>query len=172
LKKLELFTEVNQKVDESTKENKYFKNGSNNKLIKEKKFHLEIDRVDFSIMKLLNLVSISLGNQMLMTIPNCDLNKDLIIDLKSPSISFEGFILMLDINNKDNLIQKLGKKSIKYINKTISLFHAIGLIFCGQPYKIDNMDFILWRKDKNSYLKSMFKYIQRLSNIEIKLFKI
>jgi len=135
---------------------------------KTKKLTLEIDRVDFSIMKLLDLIAISLGNPLLMMVPNCDLDKDLVINLKSPGIQFNGFILMMSFSNKENLFRKIGKKANKYFNKVVTLFHSIGLIFCGQPYKINDMDFIIWRKDKNSYLRDIFNYIQSLSNIIFK----
>jgi len=127
----------------------------------------EIEKIDFSIMKLLDLISVTIGNPMLMMIPYCDLELDLVINLKSPSVIFEGFALMLNFSNKENLYEKIGAKACKYFNRVITLFHSVGLIFCGQPYKIDEADLIIWRKDQNSYTKNMFTYIQGLGKLFI-----
>jgi hypothetical protein len=132
-------------------------------LKEEKPISLELDKLDFSIMKLLDLISVSIGNPMLMMIPNCDLDEDLVINLKSSSVIFEGFALMLNISNKENLIQKIGVKANKYFNKVLSLFHSIGIIFCGQPYNTDVTNIIIWKNDGNSFMKNMFTYIQGLS---------
>jgi len=133
------------------------------KMLKNSKEELEINKIDFSLIRLLNMVSTILGNPVLLVIPNCDLENNLKLNFKSSAVEFEGFVLMLKFTGVETLFEKMGAKGAEYLNKTLMLFHAIGVLFMAEPYKTDDFEILIWRKNRNRWTENISKYINGLS---------
>ena len=44
------------------------------------------------------------------------------------------------------------------LSKLYTIFHSFGIIYLGEPYKKENLDVIVWRRDKNEWIKKTKKY--------------
>lgn len=125
---------------------------------KKEKNTLETHFIDKSLFKMLKLISMSIGKIGFLVIPNSDLEKDLSLNLNSPSISYEGISLTLKITNTEELFNKHPKIAGMMLSKLFTIFHSLGIIYLGEPFKKENLDVIVWRKDKKDWMKKTKKY--------------
>lgn len=124
---------------------------------------LETYFVDASLVKMLDMISISIGNLAFPIIPYSNLNKEINLKLtKTPMISFEGVGLFLVINNTDSFSLKYKNRCHSILSEIYSIFHSIGIIFSGEPYHKSEITAIFWKKNKSEWIKEANRYIVNL----------
>jgi hypothetical protein len=124
---------------------------------------LETYFIDASLVKMLDMISMSIGNLAFPIIPYSNLNKQVDLNLtKTPMISFEGVGLFLFITNTDTFFAKYKNRCHSILSEIYSIFHSIGIIFSGEPYHKSEINAIFWKKNKSEWIKEANRYIFNL----------
>jgi hypothetical protein len=124
----------------------------------------ETSFINDSLNKMLDLISISIGNLAFPIIPHSNLNiKEIELNLtETPIISFEGVGLFLFIQNTDMLFINYQNRSHSILSEIYTIFHSIGIIFSGEPYHKSQLNAIFWKRNKNKWLRDTNIYLKQL----------
>ena len=126
----------------------------------EKETEFELMMITKYTKAIFNIISCTIGREILSVIPFTNLTENLAIDTCQKGVLSEVCFVKMTVVNLDSITKRYGVHTIVLMNKLYSLFHKLGLIYDGsnglQP------DVLIWHFRNNLFMKRHETYVVNL----------